>query len=368
MAIYLRGLNGETWDFHKRVMEKWHSGNKDVFPLSVGDPNIPTSETILEAMERAIRNRDTGYLPVTGKKKVRENIANLVNRQYDNHIDFDNVLVTHGAQGALFLSIGSMINPGDKVAILEPVYLTNEDTIIASGGIPVRVSSVKALKGMPTKPKMIVLMNPVAPTGYIWTKAEMEEISKYCIENQVLCVCDEVYSELVYTGDFTSALSLSTWPVCVIKSASKTLAMPGMRMGWAIASKEWIKSMACMMSSTHSCLSGIMYEALDAGISHFDDISQNLVNTMRERKDIFEDSLGDLISPISSGMFYLIDVKKTRYNDVKKLATDLCNENISSLPVGNLSNELSGCLRLAISMPSHKLQQAGKVIRSICLS
>jgi len=222
--------------------------------LAQGFPDFPPPYEVVEAAERALRDR-AGALnqyPVTfGEPELREAIAEKV-RAY-NGIACDpatDVTVTCGATEAMMASLKAIVNPGDEVVIFEPFYENYGPDTILSGATPRYVTlhapdwrydpdELRAAFG--PKTKAVVVNTPHNPTGKVFSRQELSEIAELCQKWDCFAVTDEVYEHILYDGaEHISIASLDGMAdrTITISSASKTYSVTGWRIGWAIASAE----------------------------------------------------------------------------------------------------------------------------------
>jgi aspartate/methionine/tyrosine aminotransferase len=351
MDIGLKGL-GEDWKFHSEVFER---KNEIIYPFSIGNPNIQMPDIVKKSIMDAIYHNDTHYMPVRGNHNVNQLLAEIYN------VSISNVQVTHGAQSGLYLSMKTAYLMKHKpFLIIDLPYLTTHDIINSLKAESYTIKDLNQLSLYNNQVGAVILMNPVSPTGKIWTKDDLEKIGNFCQQNDCLCISDEVYSDLIYKGKHTSVLDIQSLKdvSCVIYSASKSFAMPGLRMGWVISSEYWIKQISLLMSSTHASLSGAILSGLYTALQNKDEIINFVSSTIKERLDIFYPYVKDYAKYPDSGMFVLIDTNKPY-----ELAQILANHNIASIPTSEIG--LPNKLRLSFSHDPSLLHQGGSLLNDI---
>lgn len=351
MDIGLKGL-GEDWKFHTEVFNK---KNKTIYPFSIGNPNIELPKTIKESIITALNNYDTHYIPVRGRQEVNQLLAEIYN------VSISNVQVTHGAQAGLYLSMKTAYLMNKKpFLIIDLPYLTTHDILNSLDAKSYTIKEVNQLSLYNNKVGTVILMNPVSPTGKVWSKEDLEKIGDFCKQNDCLCISDEVYSDFIYKGKHNSVLNVNSLKdrSCVIYSASKSFAMPGLRMGWVISSEYWIKQISLLMSSTHASLSGAILSGLYTALKNKDEIIESVSSIIKERLDIFYPYVKDYANYPDSGMFILINTNKPY-----ELAQILANNNIASIPTSEIG--LPNKLRLSFSHDPSLLHQGGSLLNDI---
>ena len=304
----------------------------DVISLALGDPDFETPEPIVEAAVRALRTGRTHYLPSNGDEALRKLVA-----QSQSEVDGiawgpDNVVIFQGAQSALFSTMLCVAEAGRSVVTFDPLYATYEAVIGASGArlvrIPVdipydgrtaepRIDVDQLTRLIPTDASAVLLNCPNNPGGYVLGKETLEAIASICIERDVWLVTDEVYRELIFEGTYASPSGMPGMAerTVVVNSLSKSHAMTGWRIGWAIARRE----MADHLTRVAQCsLFGAPPFIQDAAIEALKHSSQ-CVAEFRGRFMSRRDALLGALSTSSvlrtsapvGGMFALIDISGT---------------------------------------------------------
>ena len=268
----------------------------DVISLSVGEPDFYTPWHIREEGIYTLEKGRTRYTPNRGFVKLREQIVAFLNRKYDIDYNPDNeVLVTVGGSEAIDLAVRTLINPGDEVLIPEPSFVCYVPITQMAGGVPVTITTKAENKFKLTaeeveshitdKTKMLILPFPNNPTGGVMRKEDLEAVAEVCIKHDLLVLSDEIYSELTYGKE--KHVSIASIPgmkerTVVINGFSKSYAMTGWRLGYAVGPKEIITPMTklhqfgIMSAPTMSQYAAI--EALENG-------DEDIV-TMREQYDM----------------------------------------------------------------------------------
>ena len=233
------GPSVAAWDIHAAAVEAFRRG-EDVILLSVGDPDFATPEPVTEAAVAALRGGDTHYSDIPGRRHLRASIAAMLSATC-GPLGADNVIVTAGAQNALFCASLCLLSAGDEAIVLEPMYLTYEAALSLTGARLVRVPMPAATGFRPDataveaavtpRTRAIVLTTPNNPTGVVMTRAELEAIASVARRHDLVVIVDEVYALLVFEGEHVSIASLPGMAerTVTIGSLSKSHAMTGWR-------------------------------------------------------------------------------------------------------------------------------------------
>ncbi len=272
-------------------------GIPGVISLGIGQPNIPTPKGLVDSVVRLIKDGDNYYSPTPGTKIFREGVAEQNKRDYN--LDYDpntQVLATASGCEALYCALMAFVDPGDEVLIPDPSFLTYPRQITLAGGIPVWMKPTKELKidtsnlqeYISDRSKAIILNFPSNPTGEIMNAAELKPIIDLAVDNDLIILTDEVYEKCIFTDDShirVSNLDGAYERTLLLNSFSKTLCVPGWRIGYAAGPKEMITQMIKMHSFVVANAPSAQQNAIGDFIntSEFDEFTKKLRDTLKER-------------------------------------------------------------------------------------
>ncbi|EGO2668145.1 pyridoxal phosphate-dependent aminotransferase [Enterococcus faecalis] len=329
----------------------------DVLSLTVGEPDFVTPKNIQKAAIASIEDgRASYYTPSGGIPELKQAIVSYVEREYQLRYQPKQVIVTDGAKYALYLLFQAILNVGDEVIIPVPYWVSYGEQVKLAEGKPVFVSStqeqsfkvsVAQLEAVRTdKTKAIILNSPSNPTGVIYTEEELRQIGEWAVAHNILIIADDIYGRLVYNGHrFTSIATISEairQQTIIINGVSKTYAMTGWRIGFAVGDEKIIQAMTQLASqSTSNPVAVSQYAAIEALTGE-----QSTVEDMRQA---FEKRLNHIYPKVAAlpgvslikpeGAFYLFpNVKKTLeicgYDNVTNWVEDLLQEAHVALVTG----------------------------------
>ena len=235
--------------------------------LGVGEPDFKTPWSVRDAGIRSLELGRTKYTANAGLKDLRKEICTYLQRRFELHYQEENVLVTVGGSEAIDLAIRALVQPGDEVIIPEPCFVCYEPITQLTGGVPVhiatraedqfRLTADQLRAAITPKTKLLIFPYPNTPPGAVMSAAEVEEIAAVLRETNVLVLSDEIYSELTYGLD--RHVSIASLPgmaerTIVVNGFSKSYAMTGWRLGYAVGPAPLIKVMtkihqSCIMSA-----------------------------------------------------------------------------------------------------------------------
>jgi len=320
-------ISGErvaAWDIHYAAHAARARG-EDVILLSVGDPDFDSPEIATEAAVAALRGGDSHYTEVAGRAGLRTAIARLHAARSGQHVDPDNVVLASGAQNGLFAAFQCLVEAGDEVIVPEPMYLTYEATVRASGAtlVPVaqsastgwRLDAAAIERAIGPATRAVLFSNPSNPTGAVCSLAELEALARLAVAHDLWVVADEVYGSLTYEAPHVSIAALPGMAqrTVTVNSLSKSHAMTGWRVGWTISPAPLaahIETLAlCMLYG----LPGFIQEGAIAALEHGDAAAAEMRAVYRRRRDVAVERLSRIpglkCAPPEGGMFMLLDVR-----------------------------------------------------------
>ncbi|ALS37768.1 aspartate/methionine/tyrosine aminotransferase [Enterococcus rotai] len=359
---------------------------KDILSLTVGEPDFTTPKNIQQAAIQAIESgKASYYTPSAGIKELREAVVQHIETYYQLNYQANNVIITDGAKFALYLLFQAVLNPKDEVIIPVPYWVSYGEQVKLAEGVPVFITcaqenefkvTVAQLEAAKTaKTKLLILNSPSNPTGMIYSEAELRSIGEWAVANDVLIVSDDIYGRLVYNGAvFTPMASLSPAiqkQTIIINGVSKSYAMTGWRIGYAVGDETIISAMNDIASQSTSNPTAVsQYAALEALTGE-----QDTVETMRQA---FEARLNEIYPIFATlpgfklekphGAFYLFpNIKETLtmcgYSDVTKWVDDLLAEGEVALVTGAGFGAPEN-VRISYATDLETLKEAAKRIRA----
>jgi len=282
-------------------------GMEDVISLGVGEPDFVTPWHIREACIYSLEKGHTTYTSNSGLIELREAISDSFHTDYGVDYDpHDQVLVTTGVSEAADLALRAVIDPGDEVIIHEPSYVSYKPCIIIPGGKPViatttrenefRVTKEQIEEKVTDKTKAIILSYPNNPTGAVMRKQDLEDVADVVIENDLLVISDEVYDKLTYDSKHTCFSSLNGMDehTVLLNGLSKSHAMTGLRIGYAMGPPEIIKAMLLIHQYTMLCAPITSQMGAIEALKNGGPDMQFMVREYNRRRRLFVKGLNDL--------------------------------------------------------------------------
>ena len=292
----------------------------DVVDLSVGEPDFPTPENVIEAGKEAIDAGHTGYAPSPGVPALREEIADKL-RADGLDYEAENVMVTPGGKQALYEIFQAIVDDGDEVVLLDPAWVSYEAMTKLAGGSLSRVDL--APHGFALEPALddlvetvsddttlLVVNSPSNPTGAVYSDAALEGVRDLAVDHDFTVISDEIYKEVTYGTEATSLGSLSGMAdrTVTLNGFSKAYSMTGWRLGYFAGPEELISQAGKLQSHSVTCATHFVQYAGIEALRNTDDAVTEMREAFRERRDLLCNLLADrgIDVPKPEGAFYLM--------------------------------------------------------------
>jgi len=275
--------------------KKLLSEGKPIINFGVGEPDFVTDQRLIDRGALAASKGATKYTPVSGNPSLRKAIAERISSDYGVSYSAEQVIVSAGGKQAIYHFLQSVLEPGDEVIIFSPYWVSFPEMVKLVGGKPVILKSsadpVGALtKAITSKTKALILNSPSNPSGQMWKKAELEGFLKAIESRPIWLMSDDTYYTLTYQDEpWVSPLFLRPDfrdRTCVIGSSSKTYAMTGWRLGWALGPETLIQAMTKLQSQVTSSACSLAQAAVELAVGELhQEISSQLREKFRKRRD-----------------------------------------------------------------------------------
>ena len=310
-----------------------------VYHLNIGQPDLPTPQVAIDAI-RNIDLKVLEYSPSQGYKHYRERLTEYY-KKYDINVTADDIIITSGGSEAVLFAFLSCLNPGDEIIVPEPAY-ANYMAFAISAGATIRTIATTIDEGF-SLPKVekfeelinertraILICNPNNPTGYLYTRREMNQIRDLVKKYDLYLFSDEVYREFIYTGSpYISACHLEGIQdnVVLIDSVSKRYSECGIRVGALITKNKEVRKAVMKFCQARLSPPLIGQIAAEASLDAPEDYSRDVYDEYVERRKCLIDGLNRIpgvYSPIPMGAFYT--VAKLPVDDSEKFCAWCLNE------------------------------------------
>ncbi|MBC7188965.1 pyridoxal phosphate-dependent aminotransferase, partial [Candidatus Aerophobetes bacterium] len=342
--------------------------------LARGDPDLDTPVHIIEAGKEALDKGYTHYTPWAGLPELREAIAKKESEKKKILFYPDEVLVTTGAQEAIYLIMLTFLDPGDEVIVPEPRYTPYDRMINLCGGVVVPVPCYEEdgfqvrpdliRKAITPRTKFILIVSPNNPTGTVLSDSTVEEIAKIAKEHDLIIISDEIYSELVFDNrkaKTVAEFSEMKQNVIVVSGFSKTYSMTGWRVGYLLAPSPIIKRMSeFKYSITISAPSMSQYAAL-AALRGPQDCVEQARKIYQQRRDYISERLSKLkvgYHKPEGGLFLFANIKKYGMSSFDFCLKLLKEAGVFIFPGTAFGEMGEGYVRISMLRPLEELREA----------
>ncbi len=303
-------------------------GVPNVISLGIGEPDFIPPAHILEAAKRALDEGRTHYTPTVGIPELREALVEKAKRDYNLSYDPNSeVLVTAGGTEAIFLALLALINPGDEVLVPDPGFVCYEPGVLMAGGVPVSMPVLEKKGFKPDaegvmslitgKSRVIITNTPNNPTGSVLSYNDITGLAKLAVERDLIVISDEVYEKITY--DDVEHRCLATFSgmrerTVVVNSFSKTYAMTGLRVGYALGPEELISAMTLAHQYITACVNGPAQYAALAALEGSQRFVRDMVSEFDRRRRLLHSRLNEIEGfsySLPKGAFYaFVNIKE----------------------------------------------------------
>lgn len=355
------------------IMEKIYgmeSVGVDVVHMEIGEPDFNPPKCVKQAVAEAFENHNTDYTHSLGDIRLRREISAYYRENYRVEVDPGQVLVSSGTSPAMFLLFSALVNPGDEVIISDPHYACYPNFIRFSNGIVVNIPvyeedgfqyTPRAIKDKITeKTKAILINSPSNPTGNLMSENRMKEISDIAASKDIYIISDEIYHGLVYKGKEHSILEF-TDNAFVLNGFSKLFAMTGLRLGYLIAPKEFIRPLQVLQQNFFISANSVMQAAGTAALQCGKKETEEMRTIYNQRRKYMVQRLKKMglgISVEPTGAFYIFANVKHISKDSYALALDILEKaHVGVAPGIDFGSNGEGYLRFSYANSIENLEK-----------
>jgi len=364
------------------------ASGKDVIGLSLGEPDFNIPDFIKESAKIAIDENYNSYTPVDGYADLKQAIINKFER--DNGLRFTSpqIVVSTGAKQALYNIASVLINPGDEVILPCPYWVSYADIVKLKGGVPVEVKTDiknnfkmtgdQLMNAITEKTKMVWFSSPCNPSGSVYSKKELQEISNVLESHKgIFIVSDEIYEHINYKGGHHSIGSFENVKdrTITVNGVSKAFAMTGWRIGY-IGAPEWIaRSCNKVQGQVTSGANCIAQRAVITALTEKPEKIKYMVDEFKIRRNLILDLLNDITGfkcNIPDGAFYVFPnishyfgktIDGFEINNASDMSMFLLEKALVATVTGNAFGN-PNCIRISYAASTEQIKKAVERIKS----
>jgi arginine:pyruvate transaminase len=366
----LAGLGGAKWAIHARARAMKAAG-EEVIELTIGEPDVPTPDALLDAAAGAMRAGRTGYSNGRGEPAIVAALAARYSARRGRPIGRDQVMCLPGTQTTLYAVLRTLVEAGDEVLIGDPMYATYEGLIAQTGArmapVPLRpehgfrMQAADLAARVTPHSRVVFLNSPHNPTGAVLLPEDIRALAEVARAHDLWILSDEVYEEMIFPGvTFTSPLDFEDLAerVVVASSISKSHAAPGFRSGWCIGPAEFCERLLPLSETMLFGSQPFISDMTALAVSRPSPVAAGMVERFARRAALVADALdgvaGLRVHRPEAGMFALVDVRATGLSGEDFAATLLDRQKVAVMPGESFGAGLNGWLRLSLTQPDDR--------------
>ena len=347
---------------------------KDIIHLEIGEPDFDTPANITEAGIKAIRSGWTHYGPSAGLPEMRQAVAEYVSSSRRVKVTPEEVIIVPGAKPTIFYTMMAFVEEGDEVIYPDPGFpayasLTN---FLGATPVPIRLREEKDFRFdvnefanlITDRTRLVILNSPHNPTGGVLSQQDLRDIASAIGDRDIMVLSDEIYSRLIFDGEHHSIMSLDGWKdrTVLLDGFSKTYAMTGWRLGYAVVRADLAKHFSKLMTNSVSCTASFTQIAGVEGLRGDQTTVENMRKEFQRRRDVVVDRINRIPGfscRLPLGAFYVFpNIQKTGWNS-QKLADALLDQAGVACLAGTAFGEFGeGYLRFSIANSLENLNKA----------
>ncbi len=300
--------------------KKLKKKGKDVIDASVGEPDFNTPSHIIDAAINAMKSGKTKYVQTRGIPELVDAIVEKY-RKEGVEISQKNVIVTPGAKYAIFEAVMSTIEKGDEVILLDPSWVSFEACVLIAEG---KVKWIPHAEGFHDAPleehitkntRMIIINSPNNPLGVVYPKSFLNKVRDLVLDHNLILLSDEIYEKIVFEDKYQTMLKYEELHnnLIVVNGFSKTYAMTGWRLGFAVGPEDVISRMLKIQSHSVSHPTTFVQYAGVAALNGDQDCVRKMVSEFKKRRDILSEGLKNLeleFAPLEGAFYAFVNVKE----------------------------------------------------------
>jgi aspartate aminotransferase len=352
---------------------------KEIIHLEIGEPDFDTPENIKSAGINAIKQGFTHYAPSQGLPDLIDAVVRYISETRKIPVSKDEVIIVPGGKNIIFYTMMALLNEGDEVIIPDPGYYPyrTDAKLFGAKVVPLPLLEEKnfsfdyeKLKSLVNKrTKLLVLISPANPTGNLFSQRDLEFIADLAKENDIYVLSDEIYSRIVYEGEFHSIAEIPGMKerTIILDGFSKTYAMTGWRLGYGIANKEITRIFNKLLVSSNSCTATFTQIAGIEALTGNQQAVDKMVGEYKRRRNFIYDAINKIngaSAKLPNGAFYLfVNIKKTGMSSNEFVLYLLNNFGVATIPGSTFGQFGEGYIRISYANSMENLKKAVEQIR-----
>ena len=371
-----------TVAMNDRILAHKASG-EPVIQLQVGDPDFATPQSVMDVAMAALRSGLTHYGPSRGYPELRAAIASKLVR--DNGLDYApeaEILVTHGGIHAYYLAMQSILNPGDEVLVPDPTWATHANMALMLRARVVRVPALPENSFIPTleswekalssKARVMVLNYPSNPTGTYPSREYLADLQEFAAEHALWIVSDEVYENLYYEENPTSAGAFpgAKERTLLVNSLSKTYAMTGWRVGYLVAPSAVVENALKVGQNSITCVAPFVQKAAAFALTDADvqAAAEEMRTSYARRRELVlrvaseYESTKVRVRPPKGAFYFFLDLRALHMPSIEICERILEEAGVGLVPGSAFGEQGEGFVRMTVAASDAQVEAGFRAI------
>ena len=354
----------------------------DVIDFTLGDPDVPTHQAIKDAACIAIQEGKTRYSQNAGLPELRQTISKYYERKEGFYYDPDSeVIVTVGAMEGLYLTLISLLNPGDEVIIPAPYYVNYTQMVRMCHAVPVIIDDpertdlsldvIDIERAITPKTRAIMINTPSNPSGRLIPQDKIAAIARLAKTYDLVVISDEVYKCLIYDNEpFKSIVEFDGMRerTILVNSLSKEFCMTGYRLGYVLAPEEIVAAMTKLQENVCACAPLPSQYAAIKALRGEEDYSKNMIDIFTERRNVLFEGLSkneklNVVAPEAT-FYMMVDISKTGMDSIEFCYALLREAHVAVVPGVTYGQCCNHYVRIAFTLDIEAIKEGIRRINS----
>jgi aspartate aminotransferase len=352
---------------------------KSIVHFEIGEPDFNTPENVKKAGIKAIEENYTHYSPAQGVLELREAVADYITKTRNIEVSPEEVVITPGGKDVILFTTVALLDEGDEAIYPNPGYPIYESAIKIAGAkpvpMPLREENDFAFdrkefeKLITPKTRLIIINSPGNPTGGILSVEDLEFIADIAKKNDIMVLSDEIYSRIIYEGEFHSIASLPGMKerTVILDGFSKTYAMTGWRLGYSVSNKELAKHFVKLATNSFSCVATFVQHAGIEALKGPQDAVEEMRKKYEERRNLIIKGLNEIPGfrvKMPKGAFYAFPNIEGTGKTSKEISDYLLNEaGVATLPGTSFGAYGEGFIRFSYATSLDNIKEGLKRVK-----
>jgi aspartate aminotransferase len=357
------------------------SQGRSIIHLELGEPDFHPGRSVIDAAAKALAEGKDRYCAVAGLPALRGEIAAYLKRTRSIDVSAADIVIAPGCKAALFFAMMALLEPGDEVLYPDPGFPGYPSIALGLGAVPVpfELSSrnhfqpdvAEVAAKITRRTRMIITNSPGNPTGTVYTDAVQRGLADLAVQHDLWVLSDEIYARIIYAGDYASMMSYPGMPerTLIIDGFSKSFAMTGWRLGYAVAPPEVVAALAMLAINSYTCVAEFtQYAAVDA-LRDREGTTPRMVGEFARRREQFVRDLNQVpgfrCEPPEGAFYTWVDIRGTGTSAEEVCRILLEDAGVAAIPGAAFGPSGEHFVRFSFASSVANLQEAAARIAKV---